>query len=203
MAQAQTFKADALTLEQGWHMPDRGTVGIAFLIMTETVLFTIFVVAYLVYIGKNLSGPMPKDVLDLPILATICLLSSSITIVLAEHALKKEKPGSFKLWWIATIALGLEFLGATGVEWHKLIYKEHLTIRTNLFGTTYYSLVGLRAADSRDRGHGVSAAGDGGDARGISDSHAIPGVGACPWYWHFSTPYGWLSLRWSAWWVEY
>lgn len=110
MAQAQTFKADALTLEQGWHMPDRGTVGIAFLIMTETVLFTIFVVAYLVYIGKSLSGPMPKDVLDLPILATICLLSSSITIVLAEHALKKGHLGSFKLWWIATIALGLEFL---------------------------------------------------------------------------------------------
>ena len=146
MAQAQTFKADALTLEQGWHMPDRGTVGIAFLIMTETVLFTIFVVAYLVYIGKSLSGPMPKDVLDLPILATICLLSSSITIVLAEHALKKGHLGSFKLWWIATIALGLEFLGATGVEWHKLIYKEHLTIRTNLFGTTYYSLVGLHAS---------------------------------------------------------
>lgn len=146
MAQAQTFKGDALTLEQGWHMPDRGTVGIAFLIITETVLFTIFVVAYLVYIGKSLSGPMPKDVLDLPILATICLLSSSITIVLAEHALKKGHLGSFKLWWIATIALGLEFLAATGVEWHKLIYKEHLTIRTNLFGTTYYSLVGLHAS---------------------------------------------------------
>jgi cytochrome c oxidase subunit III len=52
----------------------------------------------------------------------------------------------FKLWWIATIALGLEFLTATGIEWHKLIYKDHLTIATNLFGTTYYSLVGLHAS---------------------------------------------------------
>jgi cytochrome c oxidase subunit III len=146
MPHAETFKGDALTLEQGWHMPDRGAVGIAFLIVTETVLFTIFVVAYLVYIGKSLSGPMPKDVLDLPILATICLLSSSVTIVLAEHALHKGRVGSFKLWWIATIALGLEFLTATGIEWHKLIYKDHLTIRTNLFGTTYYSLVGLHAS---------------------------------------------------------
>ena len=127
-------------------MPDRGTVGIAFLIITETVLFTIFVVAYLVYIGKSLSGPMPKDVLDLPVLATICLLSSSVTIVFAEHALKKAHLGLFKLWWIATIALGIEFLTATGIEWHKLIYKDHLTIRTNLFGTTYYSLVGLHAS---------------------------------------------------------
>jgi cytochrome c oxidase subunit III len=141
----ETVKSDALTLEQGWHMPDRGTVGVAFLIITETVLFTIFVVAYLVYIGKSLSGPMPKDVLDLPVLATICLLSSSLTIVLAEHALKKGHVAVFKLWWIATIALGLEFLAATGMEWHKLIYKDHLTIATNLFGTSYYSLVGLHA----------------------------------------------------------
>lgn len=142
----ETVRRDALALEQGWHMPDRGTVGIAFLIITETVLFSIFVVAYLVYIGKSLSGPLPKDVLDLPILATICLLSSSITIVFAEHALKKGHLGLFKLWWVATIALGLEFLTATGIEWHKLIYTEHLTIRTNLFGTTYYSLVGLHAS---------------------------------------------------------
>jgi cytochrome c oxidase subunit 3/cytochrome o ubiquinol oxidase subunit 3 len=127
-------------------MPDRGAVGVAFLIVTETVLFTIFVVAYLVYIGKSLSGPMPKDVLDLPVLATICLLSSSVTVVFAEHALKKGHISLFKLWWIATIALGLEFLTATGIEWHKLIYKDHLTIRTNLFGTTYYSLVGLHAS---------------------------------------------------------
>jgi cytochrome c oxidase subunit III len=141
----ETLKSDALTLEQGWHTPDRGAVGVAFLIITESVLFTIFVVAYLVYIGKSLNGPMPKDVLDLPVLATICLLSSSLTIVLAEHALKKGHVAVFKLWWIATIALGLEFLAATGMEWHKLIYKDHLTIATNLFGTSYYSLVGLHA----------------------------------------------------------
>jgi cytochrome c oxidase subunit III len=141
----ETLKSDVLTLEQGWHTPDRGAVGVAFLIITESVLFTIFVVAYLVYIGKSLNGPMPKDVLDLPVLATICLLSSSLTIVLAEHALKKGHVAVFKLWWIATIALGLEFLAATGMEWHKLIYKDHLTIATNLFGTSYYSLVGLHA----------------------------------------------------------
>lgn len=141
----ETLKSDALTLEQGWHTPDRGAVGVAFLIITESVLFTIFVVAYLVYIGKSLNGPMPKDVLDLPVLATICLLSSSLTIVLAEHALKKGHVAVFKLWWIATIALGLEFLAATGIEWHKLIYKDHLTIATNLFGTSYYALVGLHA----------------------------------------------------------
>jgi len=129
-----------------WKLPDRGTMGIIFLIVTETALFTIFVVAYLVYIGKSLSGPYPKDVLDLPILASICLLSSSVTIVFAEHALKRHRIGLFKLWWLATILLGLEFLVSTGLEWRKLIYEDHLTVSTNLFGTTFYSLVGLHAS---------------------------------------------------------
>jgi cytochrome c oxidase subunit 3/cytochrome o ubiquinol oxidase subunit 3 len=129
-----------------WKLPDRGTMGVIFLIVTETALFTIFVVAYLVYIGKSLTGPYPKDVLDLPVLASICLLSSSVTIVFAEHALKRERLGLFKLWWLATILLGLEFLVSTGLEWRKLIHEDHLTVSTNLFGTTFYSLVGLHAS---------------------------------------------------------
>jgi cytochrome c oxidase subunit 3 len=129
-----------------WHLPDRGAMGVIFLIVTETALFTIFVVAYLVYTGKSLTGPYPKDVLDLPILASICLLSSSATIVFAENALKKHRLGLFKLWWLATILLGLEFLVSTGLEWRKLIYEDHLTVSTNLFGTTFYSLVGLHAS---------------------------------------------------------
>lgn len=137
---------EKLPSQAEWTLPDRGTMGIIFLIVTETALFTIFVVAYVVYIGKSLTGPYPNDVLDLPILASICLLSSSVTIVFAEMALKKHRLGMFKLWWLATILLGLEFLVSTGLEWRKLIYEDHLTVSTNLFGTTFYSLVGLHAS---------------------------------------------------------
>lgn len=146
MAQEQAITADALQMEREWKQPDRGTVGIIFLIITETALFTMFVATYLIYIGKSLTGPYPKDVLELPILASICLLSSSGTIVAAEHALKLNNLGRFKLWWLITILLGGYFLWATGVEWHKLIYHDHLTISTNLFGTTFYSLIGLHAS---------------------------------------------------------
>src|ERR1700759_3119987 len=107
--------ADPSLIEREWTMPDRGTVGIIFLIITESSLFTIFVVAYLVYSGKSLSGPSPKDVLELPILSSVCLLSSSLTIVFAERALKKHRLGLFKLWWLVTILLGGEFLTATGI----------------------------------------------------------------------------------------
>src|SRR5437660_6961695 len=103
MADTSVLAQDALGLEKGWTLPDRGKVGIAFLIITESALFTIFVVAYLVYIGRSPTGPQPKDVLELPILSSICLLSSSATVVIAERALHKGALGAFKLWWTLTI----------------------------------------------------------------------------------------------------
>jgi cytochrome c oxidase subunit 3/cytochrome o ubiquinol oxidase subunit 3 len=113
------------------------------LIAAETAIFTIFVVAYLFYLGKSLSGPTPAQVLHVPVLFTICLLSSSVTIHLAVRSLRKAKIGAFASWWFLTLLLGGTFLAGTVVEWRHLIYDEGLTIQTNLFGTTYYSLVGL------------------------------------------------------------
>jgi cytochrome c oxidase subunit 3/cytochrome o ubiquinol oxidase subunit 3 len=115
------------------------------LIAAEASIFTIFVVAYIFYLGKSVSGPMPKEVLELPILGTVCLLSSSVTIHLAVRALRNSKVAMFGLWWFVTIALGAIFLIGTGNEWHHLIFDDGLTVSTNLFGTTYYSLVGLHA----------------------------------------------------------
>jgi len=115
------------------------------LIAAESAIFTIFVVAYIFYIGKSVSGPTPKDVLDLPIFSTVCLLSSSLTIHLAVRALRNARVAAFGLWWFVTIALGVIFLLGTGREWQHLIFEKGLTISTNLFGTTYFSLVGLHA----------------------------------------------------------
>src|SRR5208282_4925353 len=120
-------------------------VGMACLIAAESAIFIIFVVAYLYYIGKSLSGPTPKEVLDLPIVATICLLSSSFTAHGAVSALRKSKVSTCAVWLGTTILLGAIFLLYTGMEWYKLIFHDGLTIRTNLFGTTFYSLVGLHA----------------------------------------------------------
>jgi len=136
----------ATTIGSQWTLPSRGPVGIFCLIAAESAIFIIFVVAYLFYIGKSITGPMPAEVLELPIFASICLLSSSVTIHLALSALRREKLGSFGLWWAITFVLGAIFLVETGIEWHRLIYHKGLTVSTNLFGTTYYSLVGLHAS---------------------------------------------------------
>jgi cytochrome c oxidase subunit 3 len=132
-------------IELVWKLPSRGHVGMLSLIAAELAIFTIFVVAYLFYIGKSLTGPMPKDVLEVPIFATICLLSSSWTIHVAVKALQNGRLRAFGAWWFVTMSLGFIFLVETGREWHHLIVEKGLTISTNLFGTTYYSLVGLHA----------------------------------------------------------
>ena len=128
-----------------WKLPYRGKVGMACLIFAESAMFTIFVVAYLFYVGKSLSGPTPREVLETPIFYTVCLLSSSLTVHFAGKLLERGRRGAFLLLWVLTIVLGALFLYGTGQEWHRLIYEHGLTISTNLFGTTYYSLVGLHA----------------------------------------------------------
>jgi len=132
--------------DRPWVLPSRGHVGMYSLIVAETAIFTIFVVAYVYNLGKSLYGPTPRQVLELPIFNTVCLLSSSLTIMVAERMLEKSRLKAFSAWWALTILLGAIFLFGTGKEWYKLIYHDGLTIKTNLFGTTFYSLVGLHAS---------------------------------------------------------
>src|SRR5271154_1418356 len=136
-----TLPEDANT----WRLPSRGRVGMWCMIGAESAIFTIFVVAYLFYIGKSTTGPQAGDVLHAPIFYSVCLLSSSVTIHLAVRRIAANEMAAFGRWWLATIVLGGTFLFGTAREWNHLIDDEGLTISTNLFGTTYYSIVGLHA----------------------------------------------------------
>src|ERR1700735_5188182 len=89
-----------------WSPPARGPAGLYCLIAAEAAIFTIFVVAYVFYIGKSVSGPQPRDVLRVPVFLTICLLSSSLTIHFAVKLLRSGRIVSFALCWLVTIALG-------------------------------------------------------------------------------------------------
>ena len=88
----------------------------------------------------------PRNAWSCKYVISICLLASSPTISAAVRALEHGRMAAFKLWWLATIVLGRYLLTGPAREWYMLIYEHGLTIRTNLFGTTYYSLVGLHAS---------------------------------------------------------
>lgn len=121
----------------------RGRVGMWSMIVAESAIFTIFVVAYLYYAGKSIAGPTPREVLEVPIFISICLFSSSFTIVMGEKAIHRGNVKLFTVWLFATIALGAIFVIGSFREWYRLIYEHGVTISSSLFGTTFYSLVGL------------------------------------------------------------
>jgi len=156
----------------------------ACLIFTESAFFSIFLVAYLFYTGKSAAGPQPAEVLDLPVLATVCLLSSSGTIAVALRALAADRMARFLMAFGITIALGLAFLGFTAQEWQRLIYVDGLTLRTNLFGTTFYSLVGFHAAHVLLGVLMMTTVAILALSGRLSSAHA-PRVELVGWYWHF------------------
>src|SRR6202790_5620535 len=93
-----------------WKLPYRGKIGMACLIIAESAIFTIFVVAYLFYLGKSVSGPTPREVLETPIFYTICLLSSSLTVHFAGKLLEPGSRAAFLVLWFLTTILGGLFL---------------------------------------------------------------------------------------------
>jgi len=130
--------------DENWVLPSRGRIAMWSLIVAESAIFSIFVVAYIYYIGRDQFGPTPS-ILDVPILNTICLLSSSLTIWIAERAIEQGRIRRFAIFWGITILLGLKFIVGTIAEFRTLVNRDGLTIDANLFGSTFYSLVGLHA----------------------------------------------------------
>src|SRR5215510_3718762 len=102
-AAVETISIPPVEARAVWTLPYRGKVAMASLIIAESAIFTIFVVAYLFYVGKSLSGPTPREVLESPIFYTICLLSSSLTVHLASKSLERGNRNTFLGLWLLTI----------------------------------------------------------------------------------------------------
>lgn len=146
MSDAVIPNAGSRQAEDGLRL-DRYKVGMVSFLGSEVAFFGTLLVAYGVYLGKSVAGPLPGDVLDLTsaVVNTALLLSSSVTITLAVRRFAEDRPGAFLRWLGATMLLGCLFLANTAWEWYGLIFDHGLTLRTNLFGTTFYTLVGFHA----------------------------------------------------------
>jgi cytochrome c oxidase subunit III len=163
-----------------------GQWGMLTFLVSEIALFGTLIVTYVFYLGKDVVRPTPAEALSLSLVVwtTACLLASSATVHRAERALGRRNQAGFMWWWLATIVLGAVFLGGTAFEWRELIVRHHLTISRNLFGTTYYTLVGLHALHVTG---GVTIMLI---VLGLALSRQVAsanraGVGLVSWYWHF------------------
>ena len=113
-----------------WELPSRGRVGMFCLIAAEAAIFIIFVVAYLFYIGKSLTGPYaerrsagPRLLYDLP------AFEQPDDSLRGQSASRKGKIRRLPQLVVRTIALGATFLYGTAREWYRLIFEEGLTIQ--------------------------------------------------------------------------
>ena len=163
-----------------------GQWGMLSFLVSEVAIFSTLIVTYLFYLGKDVVGPTPAEALNLPLVlcTTTGLLASSATIHRAERVLERGDQGGFLRWWAATIALGVLFLLGMAYEWYGLIHDYGLTISRNLFGTTYYTLVGLHALHVTG-GVTIMLIVLGLALRRRVTAANREGVGLVSWYWHF------------------
>jgi len=146
---------------------DSRKVAIWAFIGSECMLFVSLISTYLIYKGRSVVGPFPhetwtdpstgevfKPILNIPVTSasTFVLLMSSLFMVLALAAVENRgKPGyegllgSSKFWLMATAIAGTTFLGFQAFEFTSFVH-EGLTIRTNLFGSSFFTLTGFHGA---------------------------------------------------------
>ena len=146
---------------------DSRKIAIWAFIGSECMLFASLISTYLIYKGRNVIGPFPHErclppqcsvprnaILNIPVTSasTFVLLMSSLAMVLALAAVEnKGKPGnkgllaSSKLWLFMTALLGIVFLMFQAYEFTSFVH-EGLTIRTNLFGSSFFTLTGFHGA---------------------------------------------------------
>ena len=111
---------------------------------SDCLFFGSFIATYLVYRNESIVGPYPNEVLDIPVttVSTFVLLMSSLAMVLALNYAQKDQLGLTRFWILAVAVLGAIFLGFQVVEFSTFV-SEGLTIRSNLFGTTFFILTGF------------------------------------------------------------
>ena len=110
---------------------------------SDCMFFAALIGTYLVYNGRSLVGPYPVEILDIPLttVSTFVLLMSSFLMVLALHAIRLGNIPQFRLWTFGVCFFGAIFLGFQVYEFRHFVH-EGLTLQTNLFGSTFFTLTG-------------------------------------------------------------
>jgi heme/copper-type cytochrome/quinol oxidase subunit 3 len=146
---AATLRSEEdLTAEHEGHVTNTGVsnekLAMWGFLASECLLFGALISTYFLYRGRSLSGPTPKQIYDIPYtsISSFVLLMSSLTMVLALAAIQRGDHRRLRLWLLATALLGTTFIGGQVYEFTSFIH-EGLTVRTNLFGSSFFVLTGF------------------------------------------------------------
>lgn len=139
-------EAAAMEMHSSTGLPSRKILMWTF-IGSECMLFGSLIITYLVYRGKSVVGPYPEELLNIPFITvtTFVLLMSSLMMVLALAAVQRGDLGWGKVWLLMTALLGSIFLAGQVYEFSHFVH-EGLTLKTNLFGGSFFLLTGTHGA---------------------------------------------------------
>ncbi len=114
---------------------------------SECMLFGTLIATYMIYRGRNVVGPYPRDLVNIPFISvtTFVLLMSSLMMVLALAAVQRNDLKSTKIWLFMTPLFGLIFLGGQFYEFNHFVH-EGLPLSRNLFSSTFFVLTGTHGA---------------------------------------------------------
>ncbi len=90
--------------------------------------------------------PTPKDIIPatgLPLINTILLLTSSVTVTFAHHALKAGHRAKLNIWLLITVILGFAFIGLQAEEYMHAYNDLGLKLTSGSYGTTFFMLTGF------------------------------------------------------------
>ena len=183
---AMPIETAATTIADDFFRPDHYKVGMVCFLCSEAAFFGTLLAAYATYLGKSLVGPFPAEALGywIPAANTAFLVSSSVTVARASRMFARGKQRGFLLWLGATFVLGLLFLGGTAWEWTDLIGRQGLTLQRNLFGTTFFTLIGFHAGHVTLGLVIMLVLGGLALARQV-EANRSESVELFSWYWHF------------------
>jgi heme/copper-type cytochrome/quinol oxidase subunit 3 len=111
---------------------------------SDCMFFGTLIATYMVYKNRSLVGPYPREIFDVPYtsVSAFVLLLSSLTMVLALSSIQRGDERRMRIWLGATALLGCVFLGGQFYEF-TTFYREGLTLSSNLFGSTFFTLTGF------------------------------------------------------------
>lgn len=128
----------------------------------------------------------------LPAINTLLLLTSSITLTIAHHALRAGERTKLNVWMIITLILGVAFLALQVLEYMHAYGEMGLTLASGIYGSTFFMLTGF---------HGFHVT-VGGIMIAVMLVRCLKGhftaenhfaFEAAAWYWHF-VDVVWLGL---------
>jgi heme/copper-type cytochrome/quinol oxidase subunit 3 len=115
---------------------------------SDCLFFGPLITTYLIFRGQSPVGPYPHEVFDIPYtsVSAFVLLMSSLAMVLALAAIQRGDQRGLRIWLLTTAGLGLIFLGGQFYEFNTFLHHDHLEMKTNIFGSSFFMLTGFHGA---------------------------------------------------------